>query len=90
MKKLKKTITFLLMLLAFTFTNTISANNGGGQGTSNNYGQHNCKSGSTQTNGNSRNNNGGKTCVPLDGGLSILLLGAAAFGVKRLRDNKKQ
>lgn len=25
--------------------------------------------------------------VPLDGGLSILLLGAAAFGVKRLRDN---
>lgn len=35
---------------------------------------------------------GGKDCkptnsVPLDGGLSILLLGAAAFGVKKLRDN---
>lgn len=25
--------------------------------------------------------------VPLDGGLSILLLGAAAFGVKKLRNN---
>ena len=27
--------------------------------------------------------------VPIDGGLSILLLGAAAFGVKKLRDNKE-
>ena len=27
--------------------------------------------------------------VPLDGGLSVLLLGAAAFGIKKLRDNKK-
>jgi hypothetical protein len=27
--------------------------------------------------------------IPLDGGLSVLLLGAAAFGVKKLRDNKK-
>ncbi|KAA5827601.1 hypothetical protein FPF71_01800 [Algibacter amylolyticus] len=26
--------------------------------------------------------------VPLDGGLAILLLGAAAFGIKKLRDNK--
>lgn len=26
--------------------------------------------------------------VPLDGGLSILLLGAAAFGAKKLHDNK--
>ena len=32
---------------------------------------------------------GGGTSVPLDGGLSILLLGAAAFGVKKLRENKK-
>ncbi|GAA4801076.1 PID-CTERM protein-sorting domain-containing protein [Litoribaculum gwangyangense] len=27
--------------------------------------------------------------VPLDGGLGILLLGAAAFGIKKLRENKK-
>ena len=32
---------------------------------------------------------GGNTSVPLDGGLSVLLLGAAAFGVKKLRGNKK-
>ena len=34
-------------------------------------------------------NNGGGDSIPLDGGLSILLLGAAAFGVKKLRDTKK-
>lgn len=28
--------------------------------------------------------------IPLDGGLSILLLGAAAFGVKKLRDNNDE
>ena len=27
--------------------------------------------------------------IPLDGGLSILMLGAAAFGVRKLRGNKK-
>jgi hypothetical protein len=26
--------------------------------------------------------------IPLDAGLSILLVGAAAFGIKKLRDNK--
>ena len=26
--------------------------------------------------------------IPLDGGLAILLLGAAAFGIKKLRGNK--
>ncbi|GAB1856995.1 hypothetical protein MHTCC0001_18310 [Flavobacteriaceae bacterium MHTCC 0001] len=29
-----------------------------------------------------------KTSVPLDGGLAILLAGAAAFGVRKLRKNK--
>lgn len=33
---------------------------------------------------------GGNTSVPLDGGLSILLIGAAAFGVKKLRGNKNE
>ncbi|MBO6880790.1 MULTISPECIES: PID-CTERM protein-sorting domain-containing protein [Winogradskyella] len=27
--------------------------------------------------------------IPLDGGLIALVIGAAAFGVKKLRDNKK-
>ena len=70
-----------------------NTNSGGGRGTSNNDGQHNNNSGYTQTNGNSTNNNGaggGSTSIPLDGGLGILLLGAAAFGIKKLRDNRKQ
>lgn len=33
---------------------------------------------------------GGGDSVPLDGGLGILLVGAAAFGVKKLRDNKNE
>jgi hypothetical protein len=31
---------------------------------------------------------GGGDSVPLDGGLGILLVGAAAFGIKKLRDKK--
>ena len=44
-----------------------------------------CKGGGNNGGG----NNGGGDSIPLDGGLSILLLGAAAFGVKKLRDTKK-
>ena len=33
---------------------------------------------------------GGGTSIPIDGGLGILLVGAAAFGVKKLRDNKNE
>uniref|UniRef100_UPI004047A982 PID-CTERM protein-sorting domain-containing protein n=1 Tax=Mariniflexile sp. TaxID=1979402 RepID=UPI004047A982 len=33
-------------------------------------------------------NQGGGDSVPLDGGLGILLIGAAALGVKKLRDKK--
>ena len=32
----------------------------------------------------------GGDSVPLDGGLGILVLGAAAFGVKKLRENKHE
>ncbi len=93
MKTLSKITAIALLLIAFTFTSNVNAQNGGG-GTDNNNGQHNDTSGSTQYNGASTNNNGngGKSknnsSVPLDGGLSILLLGAAAFGVKKLRENK--
>ena len=31
---------------------------------------------------------GGGDTIPIDGGLGILLVGAAAFGVKKLRDSK--
>ncbi len=30
------------------------------------------------------------TGVPLDGGLAVLIIGAAAFGIKKLRDNNKK
>ena len=33
---------------------------------------------------------GGGDSIPIDGGLGILLVGAAAFGVKKLRDNKNE
>ncbi|WP_162623275.1 PID-CTERM protein-sorting domain-containing protein [Confluentibacter sediminis] len=38
---------------------------------------------------NKPNKPGGGDKIPLDGGLSILLFGAAAFGVKKLHGNKK-
>ena len=37
---------------------------------------------------NDPNAEGTPTSVPLDGGLGILLLGAAAFGIKKLRNKK--
>lgn len=53
---------------------------------------HNQNSESNDSSDDSSDDNGssdGNTdSVPLDGGLSILLLGAAAFGVKKLRDKK--
>ena len=92
-KTFLKTFCTMFALLIFTFSSYAinngngNGNNGRGSGTNNNNGQNNNNSGFTQTNGNSTNNNGGKgsPSVPLDGGLSILLLGAAAFGVKKLR-----
>jgi len=80
--------TMITTLMVFAFINVASAkNNGKGRGTDNNNGQHNNNSGYTQTNGTSTNNNGGKKndSVPLDGGLGILLAGAAFYGVKKLR-----
>lgn len=41
------------------------------------------------TNGSGSDGNVNDTdAIPLDGGLAILLLGAAAFGIKKLRGNK--
>ena len=37
-----------------------------------------------------RTNDRKTTSIPLDGGLGILLLGAAAFGVRKLRRNKEK
>ena len=34
------------------------------------------------------NVNDNNSSVPIDGGLAVVILGAAAFGIKKLRDNK--
>ena len=45
--------------------------------------------GNQGSNGNPNGRTGNKgDSIPLDGGLGILLIGAAALGVKKLRDNK--
>tara|TARA_R110000868_G_scaffold28547_8_gene106986 strand:+ start:3573 stop:3875 length:303 start_codon:yes stop_codon:yes gene_type:complete len=100
MKTLNKFFTILLVLLVFSFTTAISAQNGNGANTG---GPANQVPGTGQGAGGPGNsygpgNGAGQGLgpkhkgdkIPLDGGLSILLLGAAAFGVKKLRDNKKQ
>ena len=90
MKTLNKFFTILLVLLVFSFTTAISAQNGNGANTG---GPANQVPGTGQGAGGPGKGLGPKhkgDKIPLDGGLSILLLGAAAFGVKKLRDNKKQ
>jgi len=92
---MKKT-TLFLAALAFIFTMNINAQNGNGNtdgDITNNTGLNdpdgipgNCGHGPNQHAGNACG--GGTTSVPLDGGLGFLVLGAAAFGVKKLRENK--
>ncbi len=85
------------MLVALCYSTNMDAKNDKdkvkGKGTENNNGQYNNNSGFTQTNGASTNNNGASgnkgnkkgDSVPLDGGLSLLLAGAAFFGARKLR-----
>lgn len=101
MKSISKIITIVLVLLSFMFTSNLSAMQGGGANTGgpanqvpgtghgsggpgDSYGPGN---GAGQGNPHKDKDKG--DTVPLDGGLAILLAGAAAFGVKKLR-NKKQ
>lgn len=92
MKSTKKIIITLLVLIAFTFTSNVSAgNNGRGNAdkekTGSDRGDHGDGTGNQGSNGKQVGNTRTKKnqSIPLDGGLSILLLGAAAFGVKKLR-----
>ncbi|MFH6768573.1 hypothetical protein V8G56_07490 [Gaetbulibacter aquiaggeris] len=99
-KSLFKPLSVFLAVLAFTFTTNVNADGGGNaDGSSTGETGYNITTGTNSTGGNCGNgphthagnaicNKGGGTSVPLDGGLGILLVGAAAFGVKKLRDNK--
>ena len=96
-----KTLVILFAMVSFTFTGKIQAQHGGGNADGSYTGETgygvttgqgsqggNCGHGPNQHAGNANCNKGG-TSVPLDGGLSILLFGAAAFGIKKLRESKK-
>ncbi len=95
MKKLCKFSSIAFMLLAFVLTVNVNAQSGNGANTG---GSANQVPGTGQGaggpgdsygpgNGAGQGNpqNGKGDSVPLDGGLAILLAGAAAFGVKKLR-----
>lgn len=95
-----KTIKVAIIVIALTFsTNTHAATsltfgnwwsnlfNSWGWGNNNNsWGDKNDEHEGSYNDGENGDNTGDS--VPLDGGLSILLIGAAAFGVKKLRGNK--
>jgi len=74
--KISKLLGALTLVLALTFSTSSYADNSDDS------------SGSSESS-ESSDSNGSSDSIPLDGGLSILLLGAAAFGVKKLRDTKK-
>ena len=93
---ISKLLGTLIIIFALTFSTNLKAqgrgntdgditNNTGVKSTDGIPG--NCGHGPNQHAGNACG--GGGESVPLDGGLSILLLGGAAFGIKKLRDSKK-
>ncbi len=90
-KTFLKTVRAIVIILALVFTSNIDAQQNKrkrgkhGSNYGNNYGNH----GGNRHSGNRQGGNRRGDCIPIDGGLSILLLGAAAFGIKRLRGNKK-
>jgi hypothetical protein len=65
--------------------NNNNNNNSSDGGGTNNNGQNNDTCGSAQYNGNGGNSGGDGDSIPLYGGLSILLAGAAIFGIRKLR-----
>ena len=72
-KKTLKIISVIVLLLAFTFSSNVNASTTSGKW--------------WKWKKENRRKNKKTDSVPLDGGLGILLLGAAAFGVKKLREN---
>lgn len=97
-KKFVKVITAIMFVTALSLSPNIYAGNGKKVGKGYGHSSHGNGNGyghSSHGNGNGyghRHNNscdhGSGDSIPLDGGLSILLVGAAAFGIKKLRDNK--
>ncbi|SFZ90890.1 hypothetical protein SAMN05428642_1011213 [Flaviramulus basaltis] len=96
-KNIFKKLIVLLAILAFSInmnalSNNKKGNNGNGKGHSS-HGNGNGYGHTSHGNGNGYGHVHNKNCdhgsgdsIPLDGGLSILLVGAAAFGIKKLRE----
>ena len=94
MKTLKKIFTIAFVLLAFTLTTNAQNGNGNADGDYTGETGNNITEGSGSEGGNCGHGpnahagnacGGSNTSIPLDGGLSILLAGAAFFGIKKLR-----
>lgn len=91
MKNRTKVLSLSLTILMFVFTATVNAKNDNGN---NGKGVGNVDKGITGTNnipgncGNGKPNGnacGGGDSIPLDGGVSLLVLAGAAFGARKLR-----
>ncbi|WP_166967859.1 PID-CTERM protein-sorting domain-containing protein [Yeosuana marina] len=92
-KTFLKTIRAILILLALTFsTNTNATTFGGNKPKREKHNDWKPKKPKKVEREHKRERQREGECetpsVPLDGGLSILLIGAAAFGVKKLRGSK--
>ncbi|MEP1489392.1 MAG: hypothetical protein ABJK28_13295 [Algibacter sp.] len=97
--KFSKTMQAIMIVAALSFSSNIHATSWGSWGSWTSWfgGGNNYGGGNNHRGGNNHGNRHYRGCghtetptksVPLDGGLSILVLGAAAFGVRKLRGNK--
>ncbi|MGC1204332.1 MAG: hypothetical protein WA839_05520 [Flavobacteriaceae bacterium] len=77
----------LLVVLAFTFSSNISATTATSTSSTTMLTAKNKKPKPPKKKRKKKKKGGGDK-IPLDGGLGILVLGAAAFGIKKLRSKK--
>jgi hypothetical protein len=89
--KFAAALLFIIALALPTNMEALTTSGGSGSGGSGSGGSGSGGSGSggSGSGGSGSGGSGGTTSIPLDGGLGILVLGAAAFGIKKLRGNKE-
>tara|TARA_R110000868_G_scaffold229424_1_gene482491 strand:- start:16629 stop:16916 length:288 start_codon:yes stop_codon:yes gene_type:complete len=86
-KKIMRLTKVLLVVLAFTFSSNISATTATSTSSTTMLTAKNKKPKPPKKKRKKKKKGGGDK-IPLDGGLGILVLGAAAFGIKKLRSKK--
>ena len=88
-KKIMRLTKVLLVVLAFTFSSNISATTATSTSSTTMLTAKNKKpKPPKKKRKKKKKKKGGGDKIPLDGGLGILVLGAAAFGIKKLRSKK--